>query len=345
MPWLRKQIQRLLVGNVLVIAFLCSAYTLWQPGLTISDGRDNKNRNALWMGHGWFGADIWYRENKRINQQNFRSSASIEKLAAVCAQNGISDVYPHLCPTEPSGAIAPWQDQQIERFLDNAPKLRVLPWIGGRLDGTAQISSKLWRAKFIASMTKLLRAHPRLAGVHLNFEPWNSEDGAMLVMLDEVRAALPPGKKLSLSAYPPPERFYPFRRAWSDAYFQQVAARCDQMALMSYDSSAQHTKIFQWFMARWTRRCLELTQNSPRKTRILMGVPSYEDPGTPWGATYHNPNVENIENSLSGIHRGLSEWKTTPSHFQGVAIYSEWVTSQEEWALFRRGWVNSSGSE
>jgi hypothetical protein len=293
------------------------------------------------MGHGWFGADGWYRENKR-NKSDFRTPAKIQTLAALCAQNGITDVYPHLCPTGKDGTISAWHDQQIERFLDNAPRLRVMPWIGGRLDGTATIHSKPWRAKFTASLSKLLRTHPRLAGVHLNFEPWHNEDAAMLSLLDDVRAALPAGKLLSLAAYPPPESGLGLRTTWSDAYFQQVAARADQMALMSYDSSAQQVKWYQWIMARWTKRSLELTANSPRKTRILMGIPTYEDAGTTWGPVYHNPKVENIETALSGIHRGLNGWKKKPAHFQGVSIYSDWVTSDDEWKLFLKNWKSSN---
>ncbi|RYG65592.1 glycoside hydrolase family 18 protein [bacterium] len=337
-PKYKRLIKRTFLGIAFSIALLWVAYIFWQPGLTVRDGRDNLNQNALWIGHGWFGADSWFTENNKTNQASFRSSAGIGRLTKLCAQNGITDVYPHLCPNQPDGSIAAWDDQQIERFLNDAPRLRVLPWIGGRLDKTATIASQPWRAKFVASMSKLLRTHPRLAGVHLNFEPWNSGDARMLVMLDEVRAVLPPGKQLSVSAYPPPEWFYPYRKGWADSYFEQVALRCDQMALMAYDSSAQHDKLYQWFMARWTRKSLQLTAGNPRKTRILMGVPTYDDISNDAGWTYHNSKVESPENAITGIHRGLNQLGGRPSNFQGIAIYSEWVTDEREWSSIRREW-------
>lgn len=35
------------------LAMLCLARALWNPGLQIGDGRDDRARNALWLGHGW----------------------------------------------------------------------------------------------------------------------------------------------------------------------------------------------------------------------------------------------------------------------------------------------------
>jgi hypothetical protein len=52
------------------------------------------------------------------------------------------------------------------------------------------------------------------------------------------------------------------------------------------------------------------------------------------GADYHDPRVENLENALLGIHRGLSR-NPLPTNFQGVAIYSDWETSDQEWDYFR----------
>lgn len=313
------------------------AYTLWQSGLVVRDGRNNRNQNAMWIGHGWLGGDSWFEENKR-RKEDFRTRAHLQNLVKLCAQNGISDIYPHLCPASKEGSIPEWDDKQVERLLDATPKLRVLPWIGGRLDGDSQIDSPQWRAKFVASALKLVRAHPRLAGVHLNFEPWVSENTSMLAMLDELRKALPDGKLISVSAYPPRDFFYPFRRGWSEDHFSQVAKRCDQMVLMSYDSSAQQIKLYQWFMARWTRSSLELAASAPRPPQILMGVPTYDDVSTPAGLKYHNSQVESPENAILGIHQGLSKWQKPPAHFQGIAIYSEWVTDEDEWRSIRRDW-------
>src|SRR6185369_417832 len=97
-----------------------------------------------------------------------------------------------------------------ERFLDAAAALgergepiRVMPWIGGRRESTAHVEDPAWRGAFVASARELLERHPRLAGVHVNIEPWRDGDAAGLALLDELRAGLPPGKLISVSGYPP----------------------------------------------------------------------------------------------------------------------------------------------
>src|SRR5438034_2866009 len=32
-------------------------YLLWSPGLDIRDGRHDRGRNGIWLGHGWLGGD------------------------------------------------------------------------------------------------------------------------------------------------------------------------------------------------------------------------------------------------------------------------------------------------
>ena len=68
-------------------------------------------------------------------------------------------------------------------------------------------------------------------------------------------------------------------------------------------------------------------------SRILFGVPTYDDAGV----GYHYPAVENLANALSGIYAGLAGFDELPDHYQGIAIYSEWETSANEWLY----WENS----
>jgi hypothetical protein len=95
---------------------------------------------------------------------------------------------------------------------------------------------------------------------------------------------------------------------------------------MMYDAGQQNSKAYQRLMADWTQEVLAWSEGRP----VLLGVPTYEDADV----GYHNPEVENLRNALLGIHRGLSR-ATLPANFQGVAIYCDWETSEEEWSHFR----------
>jgi hypothetical protein len=80
-------------------------------------------------------------------------------------------------------------------------------------------------------------------------------------------------------------------------------------------------------MAGWTGEVLAWSGDTP----VLLGVPTYNDPGV----DYHNSEVENLENALLGIHRGLAR-RPLPANYQGVAIYCEWETDTNEWQYFEK---------
>lgn len=310
------------------------AHWRWQPGLIVRDGRDDLGRNALWLGHGWLGADDWFAGDKPNEKARFRSPQNIEKLAQLCRENGVRDLYPHLTPTQATGAVAAADDAQIERFLDNTPGLRVLPWIGGRMGKHIAPNDKIKTARFVASVGELMRLHPRLAGVHLNVEPWKSDDAGMLKLLDNLRTAVGPGKILSVSGYPPRDGFSPFKLTWSRNYYREVANRCDQIAPMFYDTSIHDAKLYQWTYARWTKTVLNWTRDS--NVEIVFGMPTYGAAGPATGPVYHDPRVETLPNALAGLHRGLSEYDELPRNYAGAAIYCEWETDAAEWEIWRR---------
>lgn len=321
---------RLLPPGLALIAMVWLARFFWSPGLDIRDGRHDLGHNAMWLQHGWIGADSWFKDNDREwKKPMFRSTAKVRDLAAFCARNHIDTVYPHLCPTQPNGSIMAVDDVQSERFLDNAPRLRVLPWIGGPYGGDITPEYPKRNAHFIASVVALLKKHPRLAGVHLNVEPW-PDDGKLVGFLTDLHRAMPQGKMLSVAAYPPPSRLHPFPDVhWEESYFRQVAANCDQMVVMMYDTSLKDPKLYQWLYAQWTKQVLNWTAGS--KTEILFGLPDYDDAAS----GYHNPGAENLETSLRGLHRGLASFETLPANYRGAAIYCEWETDAAEWALWR----------
>ena len=171
----------------------------------------------------------------------------------------------------------------------------------------------------------LLNTHPRLAGVHINIEPLTSGDSNFLILLDELKSALPKEKMISIAAYPPPTRFQMYEDVhWSEDYSRQVARHSDQMVVMTYDTALRKPKTYQSLMAHWTDDVLAWSENKP----VLLGVPAYADEG----AEYHYPKVENLQNALLGIHRGLAR-QPLPANYQGVAIYCEWGMGTNKMAL------------
>ncbi len=325
---LRKffSIKRALI-DVAVLLALGGAYLLfWNPGTDIRDGSHDRRENGLWLAHGWMGGDQWFTEyHKEAEKPKYHSPEALAALAARVKAHGIRDLFPHLCPADAQGALPPVDTARTERFLDAVQPARVWPWVGGSyLEG--RLDSPAWRKGFTTGTRALLEAHPRLAGVSLNVEPLTSGSAAYLTLLEELRAALPPGRLLSVVAYPPPTRWQPSPEVhWDEAYFREVARRCDHLTVMMYDTSIRFRKPYQKLMADWTEEVLSWSEGKP----VLLGVPAYEDEGV----GYHHPEVENLENALLGIHAGLRRFDSLPENYRGVAVYCDWEMDDAKWKM------------
>jgi len=313
--------------------FLCLAafgllYAIWSPGQQVRDGRHDLRTNGIWAQHGWLGDDSWFSRNKR-DKALFRDDGRLRHLADLLRSHGILYVFPHLCPCSAGGMIAPNDSSQTERFLDHFGGFGVLPWIGGVLDVHCFLKSEPWRSNFVSSVTDLLKTHPRLAGVHLNIEPMPSGNRDFLSLLHELRNSMQEGKILSVAAYPPPTRWHPHPSVhWDEAYFKEVAQCVDQLAPMMYDTAIFLSKPYRHVMAAWTQEVLDWAGT----TQVLLGVPAYNDKGV----LYHFPHVENLHNALWGIHGGLSDCKSLPLNYAGIAIYCEWEMGEAKWEIFRK---------
>jgi hypothetical protein len=317
------------LASLALLALIGGAAYRWRSrGGDVRGGHHDLGHNGIWLQHGWLGDDHWFEVNNKVDRiSSFRSPESIRQLGARLRSHHITDLFPHLCPSDRSGRIAAVDDAQVERFLDEVGPMRVLPWVGGTLGGSAHPDDVAWRNGFAASIAELLRSHPRLAGVQINIEPMPSGSADYLQTLNEVRRAMPPGKILSIAAYPPPTPLHPFAEVhWDQAYFKSVAARADQMAVMMYDTALREPNLYQRLMKVWTEQVLAWSGSAS----VLLGIPAYEDAGV----GYHDPSVENIANALAGIHAGLEPTPALPQNYQGVAIYCDWEMNAQKWADF-----------
>jgi hypothetical protein len=323
-----------LVVLALLLSLLGLGYTLWSPGLELKDGRHDLGRNGLWLQHGWMGDDGWFERNGKTELiPRFRDPARIARLAEQLRAHHITDVYPHMAPAQWDGQLPPIDEAQARRFLDGLAGFRVMPWIGGVLDEHCFPSNPRWRKAFVKSVQGLLEAYPELSGIHLNIEPWPSGHQGLLALLEELRAALPPGKSLSVAAYPPPTRWHPYPDVhWEEDYYREVARRTDQLAVMMYDTSLRAPKLYRWLMAEWTREILAWSAGTP----VLLGLATYDDAGV----GYHDPEVENLAEGLRGIHAGL-EASSPGQAYQGVALYSEWEMDEAEWQYLREHFLKT----
>lgn len=312
-----------------VLIFMGWLVFVWSPGSIVTDGRNDYKTNGIWLQHGWLGDNDWFTRNEK-NPRLFRDKKKIKNIRNILQNHHITDLFLHLCPSSPRGAIPGADSKQTDLFLMIMKGFRVMPWVGGVLDKHVFLSSPEWRANFINSILHLFINHPNFAGVHINIEPLPSGNNDFLRLLDELRGSLPEGKLISVAAFPPSTLWHPYSEVhWQRTYFEEVSRKADQMVVMMYDTAIPFEKLYCYLMASWTRDILVWAG----KTEVLLGVPAYED-----AVGYHNPKVENIKNALMGIHAGLSSFSTLPKNYQGIAIYSEWEMDENEWEYFKKNY-------
>ncbi len=297
-------------------------------------GAYNRNQNGIWMTHAWLGDDGWFQHNRKTATiPDFRNPDRINELGDLLRRHAITDLFPHLAPTDISGRLPALDDAQARLFLEIMADFRIMPWIGGVLGKQAFPEDAAWRHNFIRSIADLLHNYPQFAGVHINIEPWPSGDPILLGLLEDIRTVLPEGALLSVAAFPPPTLLHSFSSVhWNGPYYRKIAARTDQLVAMMYDTSLPSGWLYQRLMASWTKRILAWAGETP----VLLGLPVYDDAHT----GYHDPKVENLTNGLRGIGLGLGSLKKIPKHYQGVALYSEWEMDDQEWQLLREHYLN-----
>ena len=314
---------RIIAALAVILGIPSVIYLLWQPGS--GEKLPPYPNNAIWIGHGWLGDDVWFDRNRR-NKADFRRDEKISALLQRLADNRIKIVYPHLCPARPDGKIAACDEPQVRRFLELAEKvgIKVIPWIGGVLGESARPGNAHWRRNFVSSVEELLKKYPALAGVQVNIEPMPSGNADLLRLLDELRPVMT-GRILSVAAYPPPTLWHRFPDVhWQLSYISRVARRCDQLAVMMYDTAIPLEKFYIKLMTDWTGQLVDAVR--PTGCELLLGIPAYEDAGV----GYHHPQVENLSSALRGI--SASDRK---NGIGGIAVYCEWEMDEPKWQCWR----------
>lgn len=288
----------------------------------------NQDRNAVWLEHRWL--------------ERPQPVQAMESLLNTLAARGVRYVYPHLIPFDKSGQLPPYSRDQMAAFLDAArrvaPGMKVLPWIGGvrvgykrMRPGTIDLSDLGQRQRIVAECRGLI--DEGFDGVHLNVEPVDDGNVEFLALLRAVRTAVGPEAVLSLAAIKPAPLVLPGARnfMWSAEYYRRLAAVADQIVIMAYDTGLPTSALYQRYTS-YAAHFMTTTLGPHEHAHVLLGVPTYDETGL-----MHRSGVETIDNALLGIVKGL-RGKPYGGTFEGIAIYAEWTTDPQEWAVYEKRW-------
>lgn len=283
----------------------------------------NRGENGLWLRYTWY----------------FGTQTGTAQLAQKMQREQIRFAYFHVRDVRPDGALRFHKSETAGRLTHSlhrqTPVTKLLAWVyvgnpSGR--GNVDLSKPTVRKKLVAEAVWLVTVCG-FDGIQWDYEICPSGDADLLALLRETRAALPPGKLLSVAVplwLPDPLRHY----GWNETDFAAAAPLCDQMAVMCYDSGIYLPRSYVWLVHQQVVHVSSAVRRSNPKCRVLFGLPTYSI-----GGLSHHAPAENIRMGLIGVREGMDDPKASPAVVAGVAPFADYTTQEPEWASYQKWWL------
>jgi hypothetical protein len=298
----------------------------------------NKGKNAAWVRHQYFSDE--------------QTDADIHEFVNKLQLMEITSVFVHVGPLDSKGGI-PEFDKSIwesnrRRTKELYPELQILAWIGGvtqKKFGVAPDTLDMDDPDLmetIADLSVKMISECRFDGIHYNIEPLPDDNKGFLLLLELTRDKIG-DKTLSLSSHRIVFSDKISRLAkyllndtlglWGPEYYRKVAERCDEIAVMAYDSACYTPASYRRFMIGQVRNITRAIKDTG--CELLVGIPTYKE------VTFsHRPEVENVTNALEGTIIGL---ESIPYNdiVRGVSVYALWTTDENDMEIYRKIWLGT----
>lgn len=322
----RRQHRRWPLWAVLTLVALLSVDYAAYPRLARIGGRSfDKGANGTWLRYAWYFGE-W-------------DDAKLTRLAEQLRRGQMGFAYCHVRDITADGRLRfryPERGRKlVEALHRRIPSLKVIAWIYAANEtahGPVNIADAEVRQRMTDEAVWLVK-ECGFDGIQWDYEICPNGDRNLLTLLRETRAVLPDGAILSVCA----PMWYPWplsEHGWAEPYFQEVAGRCDQIAVMCYDSGVFMPRWYVWLVRQQTVRVTRAAARGDPHCRVLFGIPTYEK-----GGRSHCAHAENLRMALKGVREGLADPRTKTSAFAGVAVFADYTTSSREWQTYRTLWV------
>ena len=281
---------------------------LWVLVIGVSGGLPgsafNKGHNAVWVGHRWVAEDMSSRDVYRYALSFLRQARAFDR------------------------------DINYQAWL-------------GQIRSKIDLSDEEVR-KNIGKEVLILTQFVGFDGIHYDIEPVWDGDEDFIELLAETRDVLGEDYEMSvaLAEYIPGvflwffEDVFELKNYNTEVNYQNVAQYADQIAVMVYDTSIKQPWLYRWLVSEQTIRLSRLLEG----TELFVGIPAYDYYDDEFiqaevAREWFDPEVENVENGLRGIVKGLNNLRSKGENFARVAIYPYWQIEDEEPGLYEKWWM------
>jgi hypothetical protein len=318
----------LLVGILLCLGALIVDYIAYPYGVPLPAASGNRGENGLWLRYTWYFGE--------------KTDADRAALPAKLQERQIRYAYFHVRFIERSGKLHFRYPEQARTLTDmlkrDAPDVRRIAWIyagNRRGEGNVDLEKPEVRARMVAEAVWLVN-ECGFDGIQWDYEICGEGNKGLLALLRESREALPPGTLLGVATpLYSPSPFSTLGYGWGDSYYQEVAALCDQIAVMGYDSGLSLPRAYVALIRSQVVAVTKAARAANPSCRVLIGVPTY------WkGGWSHRPYAENLNFALRGVREGYAMLSPEEREsFAGIAPFADYTTDDREWETYRRDWL------
>lgn len=304
--WWRKG-RRWVAGVCLLAAILSVIDYFGYPYGDALGGRSySRGENGLWLRYTWYFGQHSETEDRELGRR--------------LAWEQIRYAYFHVRSMLSDGRLKFRHPESVglNRVLHEAdPAICSVAWI--YVDGSVDLTKEAIRRQMADEASWLVHTCG-FDGVQWDYEPCPSGDEGFLKLLEATRGALPTA---FISVAAPTWFPWPFGgQGWQESYFGEVGERCDQVAVMCYDTGFITPRAYSWLVGQQAMRI----PRAAGKCQVLLGLPTYEA-----GGLSHNPRAENLRIALKAVRES--------GGVGGVALFADYTTDASEWEWYDRAWL------
>lgn len=317
-----KRIFTITIAFLLAIAIGFVVDFFVYPATTEIGGRSfNTGENGLWLRYLWYFGKYTPEELKAMMQ---RLNEYQVRYAYFHARgiNRIGKLEFH------NGAEAKRLAQAVH---SSCPSTKVMAWIyvGSNV---VDISNPTIRKQMISEASWLLN-DCGFDGIQWDYEFAVNNGDHLISLLTESRQSFPASSLISVAT----PMWYPGTLwGWDTGYFERVAANCDQIAVMCYDSFFYLPRSYVWLVKQQAVNVSNAVWKANKNCRLILGVPTYD---TFQGTAGHHGVPECIRMALKGVREGLADPRSSPKAFAGVCPFADYTTEFDEWQNYRELWL------
>jgi GH18 family chitinase len=230
------------------------------------------------------------------------------------------------------------------------PEIKILPWLGGVQDRTVHLENKAWLSNSIADSLKIIKTMP-VDGIHIDIEyvifPHANastsnipEYGKNWILFHKMLRDALPGAFISTVVVSTAKDTNPWKLKLSLDAIDKVSTLVNQMSFMYYETNLHEITTYKNNLSDQIQQIQALKNKQGAKSpQYLIGIGTFKTQIAL--QAYRDMRFENISATLSLLKKLLSEVSPARQLVDGIAVYCEWLTTEEDWAHIRSLWTEA----